>query len=175
MPANIDLTEQVPYTEQSTSTQSSSSVTSVQFKDVPVKLIVKPHVTKDNYIIMNVQTEQSYHSGDIGGQPIIDSRKAETNVMVGDGQTIVIGGLRKKENTQTVSKLPILGDIPFFGNAFKKTVKAAIDTELIILVTPYLATNEKLAQINSDRIDSIESKQLLKNRLSSDDYLEQLR
>jgi len=158
LPANIDLTEQVPYTQQSTSTESSSSVTSVQFKDVPVKLIVKPHITKDNYIIMNVQTEQSYRSGLVQGQPIIDSRKAETNVMVRDGETIVIGGLRKKEDTRTVDKLPLLGNLPFLGTLFRKTVNSTVDTELIIFVTPYIATDTKLAQVERKHIEDLESR-----------------
>jgi type IV pilus assembly protein PilQ len=170
LPANIDLTEQVPYTQQSTSTESSSSVTSVQFKDVPVKLIVKPHITKDNYIIMNVQTEQSYRSGFVSNQPIIDSRKAETNVMVRDGETIVIGGLRKKEDASTVNKLPILGDIPFLGALFRKTVNSKVDTELIIFVTPYIATDTRLSEIEKKRVEDLRLKSNIDNTLQFDKY-----
>jgi type IV pilus assembly protein PilQ len=166
MAATIDLTEQVPYLQQTTSTESSSSVTSVQFKDVPVKLIVKPHVTKDNHIVMNVQTEQSYRSGVVDGQPIIDSRKAETNVIVRDGETLVIGGLRKKEETTTVNKLPILGDIPLVGTLFKKTVKASVDTELIILVTPYIASEGRLARIERQNLEEMDYKTGFKNELT---------
>jgi len=156
--ATIDLTEQVPYTQQTSSTESASTVSSVQFKDVPVKLVVKPHITKDNYIVMNIQTEQSYLTGYVTGttQPIIDSRKAETNVMVRDGETIVIGGLRKKEDTTTVDKVPILGDIPFLGALFRKTVKSKVDTELIIFVTPYIATDSKLAGKEKNQLERTE-------------------
>lgn len=170
LPANIDLTEQVPYTQQSTSTESTGSVTSVQFKDVPVKLIVKPHITKDNYIVMNVQTEQSYRSGYAldTTQPIIDSRKAETNVMVRDGETIVIGGLRKKEDTETVDKLPLLGDIPFLGALFRKTVKSKVDTELIIFVTPYIANDSKVVELEKQRLEDLEARSNIRSELSLD-------
>ncbi|MFZ2356762.1 MAG: type II and III secretion system protein, partial [Candidatus Omnitrophota bacterium] len=156
--ASIELNEQVPYTQQTTSTESSSSVSSVQFKDVPVKLSVKPHITKDNYILMNIVTEQSYRSGYALGttQPIIDSRRAETNVMVRDGETIAIGGLRKKENTVTVNKLPIIGSIPLVGILFKKTIKSQVDTELIIFVTPYLAADIKFVEKGKKYLERIE-------------------
>ncbi|MFH0857925.1 MAG: secretin N-terminal domain-containing protein, partial [Candidatus Omnitrophota bacterium] len=118
--ATIDLTEQVAYTQTSQTTESSTIISSTQFKEVPVKLIVKPHITKDNYVFMTIHTEQSYQSGTSGGQPIIDSRRAETNLMVKDGETIVIGGLRKKEQTRTVEKMPVLGDIPLLGTLFRR-------------------------------------------------------
>ncbi len=136
--AAIDLTEQEPYTSSTTTDQ--GTVTSTQFKDVPIRLYVKPHITKDNYIFMNIKTEQSYRTGYTSdNQPIIDSRKAETNVMVRDGETIVIGGLRKKEDTTTIDKFPILGDIPLLGKLFRKTVRAKVDTELLIFVTPHIS------------------------------------
>lgn len=155
--AVIDLTEQVPYTEQVTSTQSASSVTSTQFKDVSINLQVKPHITKDNYIFMTIKTEQSYLAGYTSDtQPIIDSRKAETNVMVREGETIVIGGLRKKEDNTTVDKVPILGDIPFLGSVFKKTIKAKVDTELLIFVTPRLATETILTENEIKQLEKTE-------------------
>lgn len=160
LPATIDLTEKVPYTDtqQSTEGGAASAISSVKFEEVPVKLIVKPHITKDNYILMNIYTEQSYRSGYVTGttQPIIDSRKAETNVLVRDGETVVIGGLRKKENTTTINKLPILGDIPFVGVLFKKTVKAKVDTELIIFVTPHIATDVMLTEEETKQLGRVE-------------------
>lgn len=152
--AAIDLTEQEPYNAATTTDQ--GTVTSTQFKDVPIRLYVKPHITKDNYIFLNIKTEQSYRTGYTSdNQPIIDSRKAETNVMVRDGETIAIGGLRKKENTTTVDKLPILGDIPFLGNLFRKTVKSKVDTELIIFVTPHITTDVKLAETEQKQLEMI--------------------
>lgn len=153
--AAIELTEQEPYA--SSSTTQEGTVTSTQFKDVPIKLYVKPHITKDKYIFMNIKTEQSYRTGyttDL--QPIIDSRRAETNVMVKDGETVVIGGLRKKEDTTTVDKFPLLGDIPFLGYLFRKTVKSKVDTELIIFVTPHITTDTKLSEAEEKHLEKIE-------------------
>jgi len=135
--AAIELTEEIPYTSQSESTEG-GSVTSTQFKESGIKLYVTPHITtKDNWISMNIQVEQSYRTGYTSdNQPIIDSRKAETNLMVKDGETIVIGGLRKKENTVTIDKVPLLGDIPFIGHLFRRTTKSLSNIDLLIFVTP---------------------------------------
>ena len=152
--ATIELTEQVPYTETTESTQSSSAISTTQFKDIPITLFVKPHITKDNYIFMNIKTEQSIHSGDVNNQPIIDSRKAETNVMVRDGETVVIGGLRKKEHTKTIDKLPLLGDIPYVGGLFRKTVATDVDTELVIFVTPHITTDTSLNEQDKKQLEA---------------------
>ncbi|MDD5565921.1 MAG: secretin N-terminal domain-containing protein [Candidatus Omnitrophica bacterium] len=153
MPATIDLTEQVAYTETTQSTESTSVLQSTQFKDVPVKLVVKPHITKDDYVFMNIVTEQSFRSGTSGGQPIIDKRSASTNLMVKDGETIVIGGLRKKEKTSTIDKFPLLGDIPFVGFLFRKTVINTVNTELIIFVTPHVIKDTKMSPIETKYLE----------------------
>jgi len=80
-------------------------------------------------------------SGGTGGAvsaPVINSRSADTVVVVPDGQTVVIGGLMEKAKTQTDSKVPILGDIPLLGNLFKHKLKDDSKTELIIFLTPYI-------------------------------------
>ncbi|MCM8801650.1 MAG: hypothetical protein NC912_06630 [Candidatus Omnitrophica bacterium] len=142
--AKIDLIERVPYTK--TTETAEGATVSTDFKDVGVNLYVKPHITKDNYIFMTLYTEQSYVSGYVASQPIIDTRKAETTVMVRDGETIVIGGLRKKEESKGKEKIPILGDIPFIGAFFKQTENKLIDTDLLIFVTPHIATDLKLTE-----------------------------
>ena len=144
--ATIDLLEQVPYLKQTQSTDGASAIATVEFKDVGVRLYVKPHITKDNHVFMNVKTEQSFRSGEFQSQPLIDTRKSETNLMVKDGETIVIGGLRKKEKTSTIDKIPILGDIPFFGQMFRKTVKSNVNSELLIFVTPHIVTEKTIAK-----------------------------
>ncbi len=139
LPAQIEINEQVPYTYVSTSTESSSTVTSTQFKDIGIKLHVTPHITKDKIISLKVKGEQSFVASFVGSsnEPSIDSRKVETNFMLKDGDTVVIGGLKKKDYTNTVDKIPLLGDIPFIGKMlFSKIVKEAVNTELIIFITP---------------------------------------
>jgi type IV pilus assembly protein PilQ len=145
--AQIEITEQVPYTYISTSTQSSTSVTSTQFKDVGIKLYVTPHITKDKIISLSVRGEQSFKAGLVGtsNEPSIDSRKVETNFMLKDGDTAVIGGLKTKNVTNTITKVPILGDIPYIGKLlFSQVKKDTVENELIIFITPRVIDDDFL-------------------------------
>jgi len=153
-PAHIELIEQIPYTQQSTSTESSSAIATTSFKDAGIKLDVTPHITtKESYISMNLKVEQSFRSGFTpDNQPIIDSRKAETNLLVKDGETIVIGGLRKKEDTFTVDKIPVLGDIPLVGGLFRRRNQAIADVDLLIFVTPRIVVEPKLTDRQESRL-----------------------
>jgi type IV pilus assembly protein PilQ len=152
--AQIEITEQVPYTYTSTTNQ--GTVTSTQFKDTGIKLFVTPHVTKDKYISLAVKAEQSFVASFVGStnEPSVDSRKAETNFMLKDGDTVVIGGLRKKDETITRDKVPILGDIPFLGRIFRKDVKEIIDTELVIFVTPHIIMQPQLSESEKNSFDA---------------------
>ncbi|MFH1397534.1 MAG: secretin N-terminal domain-containing protein [Candidatus Omnitrophota bacterium] len=154
--ANIDINEQIPYTQQTTTDQ--GTVASTQFKDVGIKLSVVPHITKDNFIFLNIKTEQSFRSGwTPDNQPIIDSRKAETNLMVKDGETIVIGGLRKKEDTVTTDKLPILGSIPYLGKLFNRSNRSKIESELVIFVTPRVSVSAVLDEYEKTQVSQFEA------------------
>lgn len=146
--AQIEITEQVPYTFVSESTEG-GSVSTTQFKDVGIKLYVTPHITKDEFISLKVKAEQSFvASFTSAGEPAIDSRKAETNFILRDGETVVIGGLRSKEKTVTTNKVPFLSDIPFIGRLFKKDVMVSENTELIIFITPHIIETTPLATID---------------------------
>jgi type II secretory pathway component GspD/PulD (secretin) len=70
--------------------------------------------------------------------PVIDSRSADTVVVTPDGQTVVIGGLMSNRKKETVSKIPILGDIPLLGAAFRRKIKSEDKTELLIFLTPHI-------------------------------------
>lgn len=114
---------------------------------------------------MTIKTEQSFQSSTItttaGSQPVIDSRKAETNLLVADGETIVIGGLRKRDTTKTVDKLPILGAIPFLGKLFQTNINKVVNTELLIFVTPYIVSESRLTlreEKNLKKFDAIRDK-----------------
>ncbi|MDP2940172.1 MAG: secretin N-terminal domain-containing protein [Candidatus Omnitrophota bacterium] len=156
--SHIELTEQIPYTLQTSSTQSAAAVTSTAFKDVGIKLDVTPHVTtKDNFISMNLKVEQSFRSSYTpDNQPVIDARKAETNLLVKDNETIVIGGLRRKDDTFTVDKIPLLGDIPFFGMLFRRKTREVNDVDLLIFVTPRLLIESRLAEKEKKRLELFE-------------------
>ncbi|MCU0665660.1 MAG: secretin and TonB N-terminal domain-containing protein [Candidatus Omnitrophica bacterium] len=135
--ASIEILEQVPYQSQSTTEQ--GTVVSTSFKDAGLKILVTPHITKDQFISLAVKGEHSYIAAYVNNQPQIDARKIETNFMLKDGEVAVIGGLRKKDKTYTVTKVPVLGDIPFIGKIlFSKIVKTDVDNELIIFISPHI-------------------------------------
>lgn len=172
LPAQIEIMEQVPYTYTSSSTQG-GTVTSTQFKDIGIKLNVTPHITsKDNFIYLSVKAEQSFVAAYIGdtNEPSIDSRKAETNLMLKDSDTVVIGGLRKKDNTVTTDKVPLLGDIPLIGKLFRKEIKEIVDTELLIFITPHivkdLMTMEEASKLEKSR-NQLFSKEIIEDTWKS--------
>jgi type II secretory pathway component GspD/PulD (secretin) len=174
LPAHIELLERIPYQSESQSTEGGTVVRTIQFKDAGIKLTVTPHVTnKDDNIMINISTEQSFRSGFVETQPIIDSRKAETTLMVKDGETIAIGGLKRKQDAITIEKIPVLGDIPVLGQLFRRKVSAITDTELLIFVTPYLREQnlspdeeEKLEKYRDKLLSATEKEEKPQEKLS---------
>ncbi|MFH2138817.1 MAG: type IV pilus secretin PilQ [Candidatus Omnitrophota bacterium] len=157
--AKIEITEEIPYFE--TVDSGSGTTTNVKFKEAGIKLYVTPHITSGNFISMNVKPEQSFKSAEILDNPVIDYRKAETNLLVKDGQTIVIGGLRKVNDTVTYDKIPGFGDIPFFGLFFKKKVISKVETELMIFVTPHIIGDTRLTDKEIDMFLALDQKKPL--------------
>ena len=113
---------------------------------VGIKLEVRPHITADNHIIMDIRPEVSF----IEPQPVskgeieINTTEAHTVVMVKDSQTAVIGGLIRKDISQTVNKVPFLSNIPFVGFFFKNKANSNSRNELLIFVTPHIITDEEM-------------------------------
>jgi len=153
--AKIEIMEQVPYTYTSESTQG-GTVSSTQFKDIGLILEVTPHITKDRFISIVVRSEQSYVAAFVGStnEPQIDSRRANTNFMLRDGETIVIGGLRRKDNTTTVNKVPIISDLPIVGSLFKREVKRTTDTELVIFISPHIIETNLMSAAEEERFQN---------------------
>lgn len=118
--------------------------TSVSFQDVGQTLNITPRVDTQGYVTLELAPEISARSGGVtvnGNEvPIIDSRSVETTMRVKDGESIIIGGLSRVDETNTVNKLPILGDIPIIGNFFRHTTTSKIKNEIILLVTPKVQT-----------------------------------
>ena len=137
--AKIEIKEEIPFTKVTETDQGSTQ--STQFREVGIELNVTPHITADRHIIMDMQTEQSFRTGFTpDNQPIIDTRKSETTMMVLDDETIVIGGLRKKDLQVTVNKIPLLGDIPLLGALFRRYTTEDDTLELLIFVTPRIVS-----------------------------------
>lgn len=129
-------------------TSTTTTGTNLSFIDVGVKLFVTPTINKDGYIIMKIKPEVSsttanYTYGSPSTTvPIVSTTQAETSVMVKDGTTIIIAGLIKDERSSTVDKVPILGDIPLIGEAFRKTDKEIKKQEIVVFLTPHIITGE---------------------------------
>jgi type IV pilus secretin PilQ/predicted competence protein len=155
--ANIEISTEIPYSE---SIDSGSGVTTtIKFKDAGIKLSVTPHITSGKFISMNVSPEQSFRSGFAEGttQPIIDKRKAETNLLVKDGQTIVIGGLRQTTDNFDMQKVPVLGDVPFLGLFFRSKVRKKVETELVIFVTPHIIQTSLLTDKEMELLQKLDN------------------
>jgi general secretion pathway protein D len=110
---------------------------SIQYRSTGVLLRVKPTINTEGLLTLDISQEVSdIGAAGVSGSPTILTRKINTTVVVGHGQTIVLGGLMKESDTLAENKVPLLGDIPGIGNLFKYTSKTKEKTELLVLVTP---------------------------------------
>jgi len=141
--ATINITTQIPYTTtETTQTVPPVSTTKVVYLTTGIILNVTPTINSDGRISMKINPQVSQPSPAsvvtpaAGGAPGIDTRSADTNVIVHDGETIVIGGLIHDTQAEAVYKVPILGDIPLLGYLFKKKSMSRTRMELLIFVTP---------------------------------------
>lgn len=132
-------------------------INTITYRDIGIILRVTPFISSDGMVEMIVQPEISSLSDqtvDIGGgakAPVIDTRSADTVVVTPDGQTVAIGGLIGTQKISKVSKVPLLGDIPWLGYAFKRTEKRDVKTELLIFLTPYVIQHPSdLANMTAD-------------------------
>ena len=145
--ARIEQGVEIPYQQ-----SASSGATTIQFKKAVLSLQVTPQITPDNNIIMDLTVSKDnvgeiISTGGLGGTvPSIDTRNVETQVLVQDGQTVVLGGIYETERRETITKVPFLGDIPVAGNLFKSTQRSHNKAELLIFVTPRIL--EEGASIN---------------------------
>ncbi len=144
--AKISAVEEIPYTEVS-DTAGGGSMTSTEFKNVGINLRVTAIVTDGNDIFLTVNTEQNVKTGESsGGVPVVDTRKANTALLLRDGQIVVMGGLRRQEEIVKVYKIPILGDLPFIGELFKKTSTEIKNSELTVLLSPHIYKDEPVPE-----------------------------
>jgi len=133
--AYIEQGTEIPFVQ-----ATSSGATSVEFKKAVLSLKVTPHITPDNRIILNLVVTQDTRGDTVststGPAVAIDTQEISTQVLVENGETIVLGGIFQQVSTNDVSKVPLLGDIPYFGNLFKTTSTIEQKRELLIFVTP---------------------------------------
>ena len=143
--ASIMVGEEVPFITRSQLTDTGQTNNTIEYDNIGIILTVTPHINPDGLVIMDVYPEISATTDKIVpisetvNAPVFARRAAQTRVAIRDGHTIVIGGLMKDTITQTVQKVPVLGDIPLLGALFTRTTKDKTKTELLIFLTPHVA------------------------------------
>jgi general secretion pathway protein D len=143
--ASITVGQEVPFVTNTRITDQGQTLNTIQYQDVGIILNVTPHINPEGLVILDVSPEISQLTGTTVtvsegvDAPVIAKRSAESRVGVKDGQTVVIGGLMEDRKTSTVQKVPILGDLPLVGAAFRRTQWTKAKTELLIFLTPHVA------------------------------------
>ena len=117
--------------------------TTTEFKDIALELAVKPHVTPDNRVSMTITVKNNEIGAVINNQISFTTKEAKTQLLVNDGDTIIIGGIRKSRTDDSVSGVPGLKDIPLLGWLFKTKGKSDTFEELLIFITPRIVQLEQ--------------------------------
>jgi type IV pilus assembly protein PilQ len=163
--ANFNIVTQHPYVER---TISEGTVTeTVKFKDVGVKLQVQPKITRDGMLRLHIVPEfgvfverVTVSSSDV---PVVDTRTVDTTALIKDGQTVVLGGMRKKDVSK-VNKIPLLGDLPLLGGLFRFEGEDTAVTELVVFITPRIIINQPVLTL--DEQDALEETKIRRPGIS---------
>ena len=136
--AMIKSGKQIPFLE-----SSASGATSTGFKEAVLKLEVTPQITPDNHVIMDLNiSKDSIGEVTATGSLTIDINQINTKVLVPNGETVVLGGVFGVDANRSEVKVPVLGDIPYLGRLFKKTITGETKTELLIFITPKIIADK---------------------------------
>jgi type IV pilus assembly protein PilQ len=150
--AKIEIVSEIPY-QQLSQTSGGGNIGSTEFKKAGVTLEVKAHVTDKGKIRLALKPEFSvkvdtvtFKTGSLEyPQPVIDTRTASTTLLIDDGQTVVLGGLRKKDVSKVTNKVPLLGDIPILGLLFRFDGEDTVNSELVVFITPTIVESPALS------------------------------
>jgi type II secretion system protein D len=154
--ASITVGQSVPFITESRLDTENNTINTVQYQDIGVILNVTPHINPGGSVILDVApeisslTNQNIQLSANVNSPVFQRRAANSRINVLNNQTIVIGGLMQDQNTTTINKLPILGDIPILGLLFQRAQVDKTKTELLIFLTPHVAEMPQVLQPMSD-------------------------
>ena len=142
--ATIKSGSEIPYQE-----GAASGATTVSFKEAVLKLEVTPNITPDDRILLDLVVNQDslgdlVPSGTGGLIPTINTTQLTTQVLVGNGETVVLGGVFQNEEITSIRKVPFLGDIPYLGTLFKNSASKTSKTETLIFITPRILSEALL-------------------------------
>ncbi|MBN2843526.1 MAG: type II secretion system secretin GspD [Sedimentisphaerales bacterium] len=154
--ASITVGNSVPFITDSNYTETGQTVNTIEYQDVGIMLQVTPYINPNGLVIMDVAPEISAISDatiDFGNgvkSTIFSKRSSSSKVAVKNGQTVVIGGLMQDDESETIDKVPVLGDIPLLGLLFQRKTTSKGKTELLIFLTPQVAEDADVLQGVSD-------------------------
>ena len=138
--AKVSSGQQIPY--QSVQTTGGAATASTEFKDALLSLDVTPSITPDGKVQMQLLITSDSPSGTApNGEVILNKNEINTNVLVDNGETVVLGGIFEQETTKSQTKVPFLGDLPYLGRLFRKDAKSENKRELLIFVTPRIVND----------------------------------
>jgi general secretion pathway protein D len=129
---------------------SATAAPNIELTEFPLKLDIKPHISNDDLVLLEVKHEADQLQVESPG-PRSSTRSFETRVVVHDQETVVLGGLTQDRESTSVTKVPLLGDIPLLGYLFKTTVRTKQRTNLLVLLTPYIIKDRRDLQAIHER------------------------
>lgn len=145
--AVIVVGQEVPFVTNSRVTSDGQTINTITYDNIGIILRVTPFINSDGSVEMIVApeisnlTDQTVPISNNASAPVIAKRSAETVVVTPNARTVVIGGLMETQRIDSIRKVPILGDIPYLGMAFRRTVKSDVKKELMIFLTPYIVND----------------------------------
>jgi len=161
--ASIEITQDYPIPRESIDSVTNRTTTTYDYKNAGIKLKFTPKINEKGLVSMKLSQEVSQLApGSTADKYIFSTRKADTSVVVHDGETLVIGGLIKEQKSKGRTGIPFLGDIPVLGYLFSHTTDSINKTELIILITPHVIKSEdegkELTKQFQDRVKNLKGR-----------------
>ncbi len=160
--AYVLVGSEVPIITNSQVTELGAIVNTVKYQSIGISLDVTPHINPDGLVSMDISpqissiSDQSVTVSAGIASPVFNERQAESHVQIRDGETIVVGGLMQDQKTQTISKIPILGDIPILGIIFQRDQVTKTKTELLIFLSPHVALSpDVLQKMSADEMGGV--------------------
>jgi type IV pilus assembly protein PilQ len=162
--ADIKIVSEIPYQELQESALG-GAIGTTAFREVGVELQVTPHLAKrDEMIRLHLRPVFSVVTGEVQvagigvtyPQPVVDRREADTKLLVKNGQTVVLGGLRKKEVTKQINKIPLLGDLPIAGALFRFKGENTVNSELLVFITPWIIEQPAMSKAEAKSYEETE-------------------
>jgi len=189
-PAKFEIVREYPYRELLQVTRE-DPMSYTDFKEVGVDLKVTPHIARDGMLRLHIEPEFSVlvsreslsvlrGTDDLGnmsyvrvlGVPVVDARRLETTAMIKDGQTITIGGLRKRQITKDIARVPVLSDLPLLGGLFTSESESVAINELVIFITATIITEPTLSESEKKLLDETKftTPQLEKTKIEKGEF-----